>query len=109
MDMVFLDHEIYQIDFSISSRPHARVHPSPSRLSIGGNSKAVRGIVFQRTAAGAIVNDFGGVGEIGVEFGRKEVIILRRREGWSREDRFRCGGARFALQNSPVPACRCVD
>jgi hypothetical protein len=46
--------------------------------------------------------------ELGVEVGRKEVIILRRREGWSEEDRFRCGGARFALQNSPVPAYRCV-
>jgi hypothetical protein len=108
MDMVHSRARDYRIDFSISSSPHDSSDPSPSRLSIGGNSKAVRGVVFQRTAAGAIVNDLGGE-ELGVEVGRKEVIILRRREGWSEEDRFRCGGARFALQNSPVPAYRCVD
>lgn len=45
----------------------------------------------------------GGVKNFGVEVGRKEVIILRRREGWSEEDRFRCGGARLRSKIRQCP------
>jgi len=37
----------------------------------------------------------GGLSDVG-EKGRKEVNILRRREGWSEEEPLYCGGARLA-------------